>query len=164
MRKNSAEALLHGLDILVADGNAYMRRLSRNMLISLGARSVSEEDNGIDTLDAIRGRNPDVVLLDADLPGYNGLDVTRAVRTPGMFPCPHVPIIMLTAHASQSFVKEAMRAGVHEVLVKPTSPKALRDRLTSILINPRPMTRRGNFYGPEPRPRAADQSKVALKA
>jgi CheY-like chemotaxis protein len=163
MRKNSAEALLHGLDVLVADGNAYMRRLSRNMLTALGALSVIETDNGIATLDVLRTRNPDVVLLDADLPGYNGLDVARAVRTPGMFPCPHVPIIMLTSHASQSFVKEAMRAGVHEVLAKPTSPKALRDRLTSILVNPRPMTRRGDFYGPEPRPRT-DQTKVARPA
>jgi hypothetical protein len=40
---------------------------------------------------------------------------------------------------------------VHEFLLKPTSPKALRDRLTAIAINPRPMMRIGKFYVPEPR-------------
>jgi len=153
MRKNTTEALLQGLDILIADSNAYMRRLTRNMLTTLGAQAVVETDDGVATLEAIRTRNPDVVLLDADLPGYNGMDVARAVRTPGMFPRPHVPIIMLSSHASQSAVADAVRAGVHEFLIKPTSPKALRDRLTSILMKPRPMTRRGDFYGPEPRPR-----------
>mgnify|MGYP001554486500 FL=1 len=153
MSANPKEALLQNLTILVADGNAYMRRLSRNMLTSLGAKSVIETEDGVATLEAIRTRNPDIILIDADLPGYSGLDVARAVRTPGMFPRPHVPIIMLSTQASQSAVKEAMRAGVHEFLIKPTSPKALHDRLTSILINPRPMTRRGEFYGPEPRPR-----------
>jgi len=153
MSAHPKEALLQSLVILVADGNAYMRRLSRNMLTTLGAKSVIEAEDGVATLEAIRTRNPDIILLDADLPGYNGLDVARAVRTPGMFPRPHVPIIMLSGNASQSAVKEAMHAGVHEFLIKPTSPKALHDRLTAILTNPRPMTRRGDFYGPEPRPK-----------
>jgi DNA-binding response OmpR family regulator len=46
---------------------------------------------------------------------------------------------------------QALRAGVHEFLLKPTSPKALRDRLTSILLKPRPMLKLGEFYVPQPR-------------
>ncbi len=46
---------------------------------------------------------------------------------------------------------EALRAGVNEFLVKPTSPKALRDRLTSIMVNPRPMMKIGKYYVPRPR-------------
>ncbi len=163
MHKNTTETLLQGLDILIADSNAYMRRLTRNMLMTLGAQSVIEADDGVAALDAILTRNPDMVLLDADLPGYNGMDVARAVRTPGMSPRPHVPIIMLSGHANQSAVTEAVRAGVHEFLIKPMSPKALRDRLTSILMKPRPMTRSGDFYGPEPRPRL-DLTKIARPA
>jgi hypothetical protein len=44
-----------------------------------------------------------------------------------------------------------MRAGAHEFLIKPTSPKALRDRLTSIVVNPRPMIKIGKYYVPRPR-------------
>jgi DNA-binding response OmpR family regulator len=45
----------------------------------------------------------------------------------------------------------ALRAGVHEFLIKPTSPQALRDRLTSIMLKPRQMVKLGDFYVPEPR-------------
>ena len=48
-------------------------------------------------------------------------------------------------------ILQALRAGVHEFLIKPTSPQALRDRLTSILLKPRPMVKLGDFYVPEPR-------------
>jgi hypothetical protein len=44
-----------------------------------------------------------------------------------------------------------MRLGVHEFLLKPTSPKALRDRLVSILVRPRLMVQIGKYYVPEPR-------------
>lgn len=160
MRKDLADDLLQGLDILVVDGNVYMRRLTRSMLISLGARSVAEAADGIAALEAIRTGDPDVMLLDWDVPLLNGLEVMRIVRSPGAFPRPGIPVIMLTNRASHSEVMQAMHAGVHEFLIKPTSPKALRDRLTSILIKPRPMKQVGKFYGPEPRPKL-DEAKVS---
>jgi DNA-binding response OmpR family regulator len=58
---------------------------------------------------------------------------------------------MLTNNAQRSHVNEAMRAGAHEFFIKPTSPKALRDRLTSIVVNPRPMIKIGKYYVPRPR-------------
>jgi two-component system, chemotaxis family, chemotaxis protein CheY len=156
MRKDLADDLLEGLDILLVDGNAYMRRLTRSMLISLGARSVAEAADGIAALEAIRTGDPDVMLLDWDVPLLNGLEVMRIVRSPGAFPRPSIPVIMLTNRGSHSEVMQAMHAGMHEFLIKPTSPKALRDRLTSILIKPRPMKQVGKFYGPEPRPKLAE--------
>jgi DNA-binding response OmpR family regulator len=48
-------------------------------------------------------------------------------------------------------VHEALRAGANEFLLKPTSPKALCDRLISIVFKPRPMMKFGNCYVPEPR-------------
>jgi len=75
----------------------------------------------------------------------------RIVRSPGVFPRPNLPIIMLTGRAQRSAVTEALRTGVNEYLVKPTSPKALRDRLTSIVAKPRQMMKVGEYYVPEPR-------------
>jgi DNA-binding response OmpR family regulator len=80
-----------------------------------------------------------------------------------VFPRPNIPIIMLTSRAYHSAVMQALRAGVHEFLIKPTSPKALRDRLASILIKPRPMKQVGEFYGPEPR-RKLDEPPLAASA
>jgi DNA-binding response OmpR family regulator len=68
-----------------------------------------------------------------------------------VFPRPELPVIMLTDRARRSDVVEAMRLGAHEFLIKPTSPKALQDRLLSIFCNPRPMVQIGDFYVPEPR-------------
>ena len=151
MRNKSVETLLQGLDILIADGNAYMRRLTRSMLMNLGAKSVKEAADGLAALETIREDDPDVVLLDWDMPVLNGMEVMRIVRSPGVFPRPNIPIIMLTERAHHSAVTAAMRAGVHEFLIKPTSPKALRERLMSIVFKPRPMMQLGELYVPKPR-------------
>ena len=145
------EKLLQGLNILIVDNNAYMRRLTRMMLTNLGAKSVVEAADGLAALEHIRTCDPDVMLLDWDMPVLDGLEVIRIVRSPGVFPRSNLPIIMLTNRAQRSSVVEALRAGVHEFLVKPTSPKALHDRLLSIVIKPRPMLKLGNFYVPTPR-------------
>jgi DNA-binding response OmpR family regulator len=83
------------------------------------------------------------------------------VRSPQVFPKPHLPIIMLTACAQRSQVAEAMRLGVHEFLLKPTSPQALRDRLLSIIIKPRPMVQIGKFYVPQPRVSKSELRRAA---
>jgi two-component system, chemotaxis family, chemotaxis protein CheY len=151
MANKQIEKMIQDLNILVVDDNAYMRRLTRTMLTNLGAKSVLEAPDGLAALEAIRTSDPDVMLLDWDMPVLNGMEVMRIVRSPGVFPRPNLPIIMLTTRAQRADVHEALRAGAHEFLIKPTSPKALRDRLTSIVFKPRPMVKLGNYYVPEPR-------------
>ena len=151
MANKSIEKMIQGLNILIVDNNTYMRRLTRSMLMNLGAKSVVEAADGLAALEAIRTCDPDVMLLDWDMPVLNGMEVMRIVRSPGVFPRPNLPIIMLTSRANRCYVVEALRAGANEFLLKPTSPKALCDRLMSILINPRPMVKLGEFYVPQPR-------------
>ncbi len=163
MRNKSLEQQIQGLSILIVDGNSYMRRLTRTMLMNLGAKSVIEVGDGLAALETIRICDPDVMLLDWDMPVLNGLEVMRIVRSPGVFPRPNLPIIMLTSRAYHSSIVQAMRAGVNEFLVKPTSPKALRDRLTSIVVKPRPMMKLGKHYVPTPRrsPRPHESTRMA---
>lgn len=153
MRKKPIDAMIQGLNILIVDGNSYMRRLTRTMLTNLGAKQVIEAADGLAGLEAIRTGDPDVMLLDWDMPVLDGMEVMRIVRSPGVFPRPNLPIIMLTSRGQRSNVVQALRGGAHEYLVKPTSPKALRDRLTSIVLNPRPMIKLGDYYVPQPRRR-----------
>ena len=151
MSSKQFEKLIEGLAILVVDPNAHMRRLTRMMLTNIGAKLVYEAAEGIDAIDVIRHANPDVMLLDWDLPVLSGPQILHLVRSPGVFARPGLPVIMLTDHARRSQVQEAMRLGVHEFLLKPTSPKALRDRLLSIVLCPRPMVQIGKYYVPQPR-------------
>lgn len=151
MANTQIEKMLQGLNILIVDDNAYMRRLTRTMLTNLGAKSVLEAPDGLAALEAIRTCDPDVMLLDWDMPVLNGIEVLRIVRSPGVFPRPNLPVIMLTTRAQRAQVNEALRAGANEFLLKPTSPKALCDRLMSIVYKPRPMVKLGTYYVPQPR-------------
>lgn len=163
MSNKPVDAMIQGLNILIVDSNSYMRRVTRTMLMNLGAKKVIEAADGLAGLEAIRTCDPDVMLLDWDMPVLDGMEVMRIVRSPGVFPRPNLPIIMLTARGKRSQVVEALRAGAHEYLVKPTSAKALRDRLTSIVLKPRPMVKLGEFYVPEPRRKASSYDKTQVE-
>jgi CheY-like chemotaxis protein len=157
------DKLIENLGILVVDENQYMRKLTRMMLMNLGSKTIYEAADGVAALDLIRTANPDIAIIDWALPVLSGSQVIKIVRSPEVFPKPHLPIIMLTVCAQRSQVAEAMRLGVHEFLVKPTSPQALRDRLLSIVAQPRPMVRIGKLYVPQPR-RPTAQSELRRAA
>jgi two-component system chemotaxis response regulator CheY len=151
MSNRIVREMIQGLGILVVDNNPYMRRLTRMMLVTLGAKIIYEAVDGLAALEVVRTSDPDVMMLDRDVPILNGAEVLRIMRSPDLFPRPNLPVIMLTAQARRSQVLEALRLGAHELLVKPTSPKALQDRLVSVVARPRPMVRIGPYYVPQPR-------------
>jgi CheY-like chemotaxis protein len=148
---NRIDKRLQSITVLIVDDNQYMRKVVRNILVSLGVKNILEAPDGTSGLDAIRMFAPDLVILDWEMPLLNGAEVVRIIRAPGVFPVPDVPIIMLTAHVERWRVLEATRLGVNEFLKKPVSGKALLDRMVTILTRPRPMVRLGDYYGPEPR-------------
>jgi two-component system, chemotaxis family, chemotaxis protein CheY len=153
MATQQLEKAMEGLVVLIADSNPYTRRLTRMMLTNLGIKSTYESPDGVAALDAIRNVNPDIMIMDWEMPILDGREVMRIVRSPGVFPKANLPIIMLTDLGLQSRVTAAIRLGVHEFLVKPISPKTLQQRLLGIMLNPRPMVRAGQFYIPMPRRR-----------
>ena len=153
MASKQIEKAMEGLVVLIADSNAYTRRLTRSMLTNLGAKALYEASDGVAALDAIRTVNPDVMIMDWDMPILDGREVMRIVRSPGVFSKPNVPIIMLSDRGLRSRVTTAIRLGVHEFLVKPISPKTLQQRLLGIMLKPRPMVRAGKYYIPMPRRR-----------
>jgi two-component system, chemotaxis family, chemotaxis protein CheY len=142
---------IQSLAVLVVDDNQYMRKMIRNLLVNCGIKDIYEANDGIAALDAIRSVAPDVVILDWEMPLLSGDELVRIVRSPGVFPMPDVPIIMLSGHGERQPIVEAVRLGVHEYLIKPVSAKALYDRLVSIMMQPRPVVQLGDYYGPEPR-------------
>ncbi|HZP79100.1 MAG TPA: response regulator [Pseudolabrys sp.] len=148
--KNVTDLLAHA-KVLIVDDEAYMRKVIRTLLMSIGVRNIYEAATGVDGLEAIRANAPDVVLLDWEMPGMDGAAFVRMVRSPTTFEFPAVPIIMLTGHGERRRVVEAVEIGVNEFLLKPVSSKALYDRMVSVLAWPRPIVQRGSYYGPEPR-------------
>ncbi|MBV8790568.1 MAG: response regulator [Pseudolabrys sp.] len=145
------EFQIQQLSVLVVDDNAFMRKMVRSLLNNIGVKKIFEASDGIAGLDAIRQFSPDLVILDWEMPLLNGPEFVRIVRSPGVFPLPDIPIIMLTAHGERWRVVEAVKIGVNEFLCKPVSAKGLLDRLVSILAKPRASVQMGDYYGPEPR-------------
>ncbi len=147
---------IQALCVLVVDDNQYMRKMVRNLLVNCGVKDIYEAGDGITALDTIRTVGPDVVVLDWEMPLLSGAELVRIVRSPGVFPMPDVPIIMLSGHGERWRVIEAARLGVNEYLVKPVSAKSLYDRLVTIMMQPRPTVQLGDYYGPEPRKLASE--------
>jgi two-component system chemotaxis response regulator CheY len=137
--------------VLVVDDEHYSRKVIRTLLQSIGVRAVYEVGDGSAGLDAICTYTPDVVLVDYEMPGLDGPGFVRAVRSPGTFPYADIPLVMVTAHGERSRVIAIAKLGINEYLLKPVSSQALQARLLSVFLNPRPMIRKGDYYGPEPR-------------
>jgi len=102
-------------------------------------------------LEAVRAIDPDLILLDWAMPGMDGAEFVRRMRSPKGSPQPNVPVVMLTSHGERSRVLEAVGLGVHEFLLKPVSSAALEARMLSVLSKPRSMARRGDDFESEPR-------------
>lgn len=139
------------IKILIVDDQHYMRKVLITMLAGLGVSRVYEAQNGQEGLQEVRRLNPDLVLVDWDMPVMDGLEFIRRIRTPGEFAIPDVPIIMLTGHGDRWRVIEAARFGVHEFLLKPISTNNLLDRIKAVLDRPRPMMELDHRYIPAPR-------------
>ena len=146
-----AEFLISQLSVLVVDDNPFMRNIVRGLLGNIGVKKTYEASDGIAGLEMIREVSPDIVVLDWEMPMLSGPDLVRIVRSPGVFPTPDIPIIMLSAPGERWRVIEAVKLGVNEFLCKPVSAKSLQERLISILIKPRESVRLGEYYGPAPR-------------
>ena len=137
--------------ILLVDDELYMRKVVRTMLMGMGVRTIYEAADGTSGLEMIRGMAPDIVILDWEMPLLNGPELVRIVRSPGAFPVPDIPIIMLSSHGERWRILESVKLGVNEFLCKPVSAKALQERMISILLKPRESVKFKGYYGPAPR-------------
>jgi len=136
------------LCVLLVDDNRHTRAVVRTILEALGVTKLREAVDGTDGIQKFQLFPADIIICDRVMEPMDGLEFVRRVRTGNESPNPYVPIIMLTAHTELNRIVEARNAGVHEVLAKPISAKALADRIMTILRNPRPFVRRGEYFGP----------------
>ncbi len=118
----------------------------RALLLALGCTRIHEASDGASGLAAVRSIRPDIVLLDWNMPDVDGAAFVRALRSPGTVPSPGPAIIMLTRDSRG--VLEAVRLGVHDLLLKPVSRDALQARLQSALARMRASARRGEEHAP----------------
>ncbi|USQ95927.1 PAS domain-containing sensor histidine kinase [Caulobacter sp. RL271] len=118
-----AEDLLDGLKVLVVEDNPTNQLVARRILEQLGA-AVSVADDGASGVDAARDGAFDLILMDVQMPGMDGLEAARRIRAlPG--PAARAPIIALTANVMAHQRASYRAAGMDGVAAKPISPAAL---------------------------------------
>jgi two-component system chemotaxis response regulator CheY len=132
------EAITSSVRVLIAEDNQYVRKLIRNLLINVGIKRIDEVNDGLAGFEAIKSLEPDIAILDWELPLLNGAELVRIIRTPGMLQRPPMPVIMLGASAERWRIAEAKRLGVNAYLAMPISAKTLLDRIVSIMSKSRP--------------------------
>ena len=113
--------------ILVVDDEPKIVRLAQDYLERGGFRVQSVGD-GKSALTAARQMKPDLIVLDLNLPGMDGLDVCRTLRRES-----DVPIIMLTARREEADRIAGLEMGADDYVVKPFSPQELVSRVRAVM-------------------------------
>jgi signal transduction histidine kinase/ActR/RegA family two-component response regulator len=117
-----------GQRVLLVEDQAVNQRVAAAMLRGRGF-NVEIANNGYEALEAI-GRNPfDVVLMDVEMPGMDGLQATRAIRERERTTGGHVPIVALTAHVRQEDYAQCIANGMDGWVTKPIDRRRLIDTI-----------------------------------
>ena len=115
--------------VLLVEDSADLRHLFARVLKGSGFE-VCEAANGREALDCLPGFEPDVVLTDLMMPEVDGFELIRRLRAmPSMA---EVPIVAMSAAATNEAEREARRAGAADLLAKPFDSRALLDRLDDL--------------------------------
>ncbi len=124
--------------ILLVDDDDDIRTIIKDRLEKLGYR-VMTAGNGQEALRSIESQEPDIVILDLQMPKMDGMEVIRRLHDK-----PHIPIIVLTAFGTIEKAVEAMKAGAFDFVTKPFTPDHL-DVVINKALDYRAL-RRNNIY------------------
>jgi DNA-binding NtrC family response regulator len=103
--------------IIVADDDPYIQEALQDRLETLGYR-VSLAADGQQALEILEHKDPQLILLDIEMPGMKGLDVLKEIRRRES----DIPVIMITAYGSIDLAVQAMKEGAYDFIPKPFDP------------------------------------------
>jgi DNA-binding response OmpR family regulator len=116
--------------LLVADDDEDILALVQLRLSRSGFEVIVARD-GQEALQLAQDRHPDLAVLDWMMPKATGLEVLRAIRADSA--TADIPVVLLTARASESDIQEGLDAGAADYIAKPFSPQELAARVHDIL-------------------------------
>jgi sigma-B regulation protein RsbU (phosphoserine phosphatase) len=119
-------------EILIVDDDALSRKILAQVLTSAGY-NCRVCGGGAEALELIHARPPSLLLLDFDMPGTNGAEVLRRLRSDLQHAVAQVPAIMLTAHGSEESEVSCLQAGADDFVTKPVNAAVLRARIETQL-------------------------------
>ena len=121
--------------IVLADDHALVRAGIRTLCESLeGVTVVAETADGSEVLELVRAHRPELVLMDISMKALNGMEATAQVRRE----FPRVRVVILSMHAAEGFVQQALKAGAAGYLLKDAAVPELEAAIAAVM--------RGDIY------------------
>lgn len=120
-------------DFLVVEDNAFLRTLLHEMLHGFGAGNIRTAADAEDALRQIGERAPDIVLCDWVMPQSGGLALLRALRRDNNGRYPLMPVIVVSGHATDDHVAQALGEGADSYVVKPFSARTLMQHILKVV-------------------------------
>ena len=111
--------------VVIIEDNDVVRMTLRALLRHAGYQVVGEAGRGESGIELVRSRRPDVVCLDVQLPGMNGVHVLRELRTHW----PTLPVVIVSGYTDRETVTELIECGADAVVVKPFTEARLVDAI-----------------------------------
>jgi DNA-binding NarL/FixJ family response regulator len=118
------------MNVLIADDHTMFRAGLRSLLERIaGVTIAGETGDGREALEMIDKKRPDVAILDITMPGLSGLEVAARARRDS----PSTRIVILSMHAGEAYVAQALRAGIQGYLLKDSAASELELALRSVM-------------------------------
>jgi DNA-binding NarL/FixJ family response regulator len=115
--------------VLLADDHTLVRAGIRALVEAVeGAVIVAEADNGRDAVTLARAHRPDLIVMDISMKELNGIEATLQIKAEN----PDARVLILSMHATEDFVRRALKAGVAGYIVKDSAPLELRMAIEAI--------------------------------
>ncbi|MGZ0051558.1 response regulator [Brevibacillus gelatini] len=115
--------------ILIADDSIVVREYIRIILQRAGHQVIAEAANGLDAYQQYKTHQPDVVMMDINMPGMNGIDTVKKIISE----FPNAYIIMISTYGLKHLVFEAINAGARHYITKPIDEERLLDSIQNAL-------------------------------
>ena len=118
------------IKILIVDDHPLIREgLKKIIMEKPDMNIVGELCNGLEVLNYVRNHDVDIVLLDISLPGKDGLDVLKDLKSTH----PYLPVLILSIHSEERFAIRALKAGAAGYITKETAPKKLVHAIKKVI-------------------------------
>jgi len=108
--------------VLVVDDSLTVRKITTRLLEREGYRAMTAKD-GLDALQVLADNNPDVILLDIEMPRMDGFEFAKTIKADNRQS--HIPIIMITSRTAEKHRNHARELGVNEYVGKPYQDEEL---------------------------------------
>ncbi|WP_404785033.1 response regulator [Altericista sp. CCNU0014] len=112
----------HPIRILIVDDQNFVCKMLQYSLASVADFEIAGTANsGSEALSQIEALRPDIALVDIEMPGMNGLDITRTIGDR----YPQTKVLMLSSHDDENYIRDSLQAGARGYLLKNTPPEEL---------------------------------------